>query len=342
MTRKLNRNYSLSVVVAFVAMLALLIAAAVRAQVTSAGQPSGQANTVLAQTGASAPAQAERPLSPWTGAGGPPVSRSHTKRHGARPMDENPLFLPAVTYDSGGIDTVSVAVGDVNGDGNPDAVVVNAIYGEYEFWGSVSVLLGNGDGTFQPAVTYGTGGTSTAGIAVADVNGDGRPDLLVINPCGWNQCTFVNNAEGTVGVLLGNGDGTFQPAVTYGTGGASTAGIAVADVNGDGRPDLLVINPCGPEWCWADPEEGTVGVLLGNGDGTFQPVVTYPSGGIGGTVTAGIAVADVNGDGKPDVVVPNYCDYCGGDGSVTVLLGNGDGTFRRAVSYDSGGGGRPG
>ncbi len=335
MTRKFSRNYSLSVVASFIAILILVIAATVLAQTTGAGQTTGQTKAVLAPAGT--PAQAERPLPPWTGAGSSPVSRSQTKRHGARPMDGNPLFLPVVTYDSGGFGAQSVAVGDLNGDGNQDAVVVNG-YSSF-----VSVMLGNGDGTFQPGVLYWTGGLTGGvgdpaepGIAIMDLNGDGKPDLLVSNPCGYYNCAISPTEEGTVGVLLGNGDGTFQPAVTYGTGGVGAAGIAVADVNGDGKPDLLVINPCGPGWCpYNYPTEGTVGVLLGNGDGTFQPAVTYPSGGIGSVWAAGIAVADLIGNGKPDVVVANNCFYCGG--SVTVLLGNGDGTFQPAVSYDSGG-----
>src|SRR6266852_6957235 len=104
MTRKLTRNSPLSIVAPFIAVLTLLIAAAVLAQVTGAVLPSGKTNAVSAQLGAAAPAQAERPSIPRTdGAGRFPVGRSHTKRHGAFPMDSNsPLFLPAVAYDSGG------------------------------------------------------------------------------------------------------------------------------------------------------------------------------------------------------------------------------------------------
>jgi hypothetical protein len=157
----------------------------------------------------------------------------------------------------------------------------------------VGVLLGNGDGTFQTAVNYGSGGYLATSVAVADVNGDGKPDLVVAN--------FAGN----VGVLLGNGDGTFQTAVTYGTGGGDTQSVAVADVNGDGKPDLVVA--------------GNVGVLLGNGDGTFQTAVTYGSGGYD---PASAAVADVNGDGKPDLVVANECtdSSCDTNGTVGVLI----------------------
>jgi hypothetical protein len=189
----------------------------------------------------------------------------------------------------------------------------------------VGVLLGNGDGTFQAAVTYGSGGSSgpfwPVSIVIADVNGDHKPDLVV-----------ANGGSGTVGVLLGNGDGTFQPAVTYGSGGMFPVSVAVADVNGDGKPDLFVANECADSSC-----DGSVGVLLGNGDGTFRVAVTYSSGGVYGL---SVAVADVNGDGKSDLLVANGCanlDLCGREGGVAVLLGNGDGTFRAATKYLSGG-----
>jgi hypothetical protein len=303
MTRKLSRKYSLSVVASCIAVLTLLIAAAVLAQTTGADQTSRKANAVLAPAGAFAPAQAERPLIPWTdGAGCFPVSRSQTKRQGPVPMDSNPpLFLPAVTYGSGELgNPTSVVIADVNGDGKPDIVVANECADSCDFGGAVGVLLGNGDGTFQTAVTYLTG-VDESSVAVADVNGDGHPDLVVANANG-------------VDVLLGNGDGTFQTAVAYRSGGSS---VAVADVNGDGHPDLVVAAANG------------VDVLLGNGDGTFQTAVTYGSGGAG---PQSVAVADVSRDGKPDLLVANW-----GSNSVGVLLNNGDGTFQTAVTYGSGG-----
>jgi len=177
-------------------------------------------------------------------------------------------------------------------------------------------------------VTYGSGGLYARSVAVADVNGDGKPDLAVANLC----LTEYNCPNGLVGVLLGNGDGTFQTAVTYGSGGYYAMSVAVADVNGDGKPDLVVANNCTSgdfsNGC-TDPS-GTVGVLLGNGDGTFQAAVTYGSGGY---YSSSVAVADVNGDGKPDLVVANECaDTSCTNGSVGVLLGNGDGTFQAAVA----------
>jgi len=320
MTRKFSRNYSLSVVVPFIAILILLIATAALAQTSGAGPTSGKANAVLALAGVSALAQAERPLSPWTGAGSSPVSRPHTKRHGAHPMDGGPpLFLPAVTYPSGGAWPTSAAVADVNGDGKPDIVVANS--------GSntVGVLLGNGDGTFQPAVTYDSGGVYPWSVAVADLNGDGAPDIVVVN-C---NAECQGGEESTAGVLLNNGDGTFREVVTYDTGeGGYAMGIAIADVNGDGKPDLVIAN-CGG--CFGYEYPGSVSVLLGNGDGTFQGAWTYlmwwPSS---------VAVTDVNGDGRPDIVVATG-GYVGEPGQVGVLLGNGDGTFQSAGSYDSSG-----
>jgi hypothetical protein len=212
-------------------------------------------------------------------------------------------FQPVVSYGSGGVIPLSVAVADVNGDGQPDLLVAN-------FWasfqnpnGTVGVLLGNGDGTFQSTVAYATGGTggpnSGGSVAVADVNGDGKLDLLT-----------ANEGNATVGVLLGNGNGTFQPVVTYSSGGNGANSVAVADVNGDGNPDLLV----------ATSLSTTVGVLLGNGDGTFQSAVTYSSGGL--NRASSVAVADVNGDGKPDLLAGTCNSSSCFVGAVSVLLNN--------------------
>jgi hypothetical protein len=207
-------------------------------------------------------------------------------------------FQKVTTYDTR-YDAYSLAIADVNGDGQSDVLVTSAGNSK------VGVLLGNGDGTFQPVVVYDPGGRSARSVAVADVNGDGKPDLLVANVCTIDS-TCPNSV---VGVLLGNGDGTFQPAVTYDTGGFGASSIEVADVNGDGKPDVLVANMF----------SNTVGLLLGKGDGTFKAVVTYSSG---GSFPFSIAVADVNGDAEPDLLVAECANSTCSPGAVGVLLNN--------------------
>jgi len=230
-------------------------------------------------------------------------------------------FQTAVTYDAGGLNPggnlFSIAVADVNGDGKPDIVV--SLYRGSGGGGGVAVLLNKGDGTFLSAVTYSSGGLAAYFVAVADVNGDGKPDIAVANYCGAT-CGY-----GSVGVLLGNGDGSFQAAVAYSSDEPATQSVTVADVNGDGSPDLVVVS---------QGQQG-VSVLLSNGDGTFKTAATYASGGEEPYL---VAVADVNEDGKPDLLVTNLFSSNGNgtDGTVGVLLGNGDGTFQVAVPYDSG------
>jgi hypothetical protein len=237
-------------------------------------------------------------------------------------MDQNPpLFVPTAVYDSGGLSASRLAVGDLNGDGQPDLVVANQCHTCNP--GSVGVLLGNRDGTFQPAVGYRSGGWNPWWIAIGDINGDGKPDLVAAN--------FGN----TVGVLLGNGNGTFQAPVVYSSGGYETFSVAIGDVNGDRMPDLAVAS-----WCPRDVTctNGVVAVMLGNGDGTFQTPVVYSSGGY---QAYSVAIRDVNGDGKPDLIASNNCYDAGNcsNGGVGVLLGNGDGTFQAAASYSGGGSG---
>jgi uncharacterized membrane protein len=242
-------------------------------------------------------------------------------------------FHAAVNYDSGGQSAYSIVVADINGDGKLDLVVANGCDGSNCSTGGVGVLLGKGDGTFKKAVVYRSGAASVFGsrVAVGDLNGDGKLDLAVATTgagCG-NGCP-----KGLVAVLLGKGDGTFKKAKTYRTGGFDAIGwVAIADVNGDKKPDLVVANYCATE-CSFPPAQGSVGVLLGKGDGTFRAVKTYPSGGDG---TVSVAVADLNKDGKPDILVANCGPLACGPGSpggnVGVLIGNGNGTFKPVVNY---------
>jgi hypothetical protein len=257
---------------------------------------------------------------PTAGPLGSFLERGTAGVHGA--MSATSIFLEPTTYGSGGYNPKSVIVADVNGDGKLDVLGVNECADSSCASGSVSVLLGNGDGTLQPPVTYSSGGQTALSLTAADVNGDGKLDLIVVNQCA------PGCANSSVSVLLGNGDGTFLPAVTYSFGTVLASSAAVADVNGDGKPDLIV---AGVACCYQQfYNYAAVGVLLGNGDGTFQTVVTYDSNPGGSSAASSVAVADVNRDGHPDLVVGN-------GSNVGVLLGNGDGTFQTAATFNTGG-----
>ena len=245
----------------------------------------------------------------------------------------SPIFMPPVTYSTGGQFTSSVAAADLNGDFNLDLIVIGNCgpVGVGGCFGaaSVGVLLGKDDGTFQEVVTYPTGGCDARSLAVADVNGDGRMDVVVANFCGLGSSELTN-----IAVFLGNGDGTLQPPKTSNPGGFGPLSVAVADLNGDGKPDFIVANWYNYEY-YCCPSSNAA-VLLGNGDGTFQAHGTY----LDSEMTTSVAVADVNGDSQPDVVVALACQYfhCEpGGGGIAILINRGDGTFQDPRRYSSGG-----
>jgi hypothetical protein len=240
----------------------------------------------------------------------------------------------------------SVAIGDFNGDGNQDiAVPVTSAASD------LTILLGNGDGTFTEGPILSAVNRNFNNVVTADFNGDGKLDLAIslanfnqvqillgngdgsftpLAPISFGAVTFVatgdfnldgkpdlavvNEGTSSVTILLGNGDGTFtRKAVLPQTGLAQ--GITVGDLNRDGIPDLAVINPVSQ----------TVSILLGKGDGNFTQVKTQPATGI---EPLSIAIGDFNGDGNPDMAVTNQNDGFPNPGTITLMLGNGKGNFR--------------
>lgn len=254
-----------------------------------------------------------------------------------------------------------VSAVDVNGDGIPDLVTVSSlpVCGDANF-GTTGVSLGNGDGTFQPATIFDSGGCSyPAFIGIGDLNGDGFFDLVVGS---GQQSSFLatpqlsillNLTNGTFpaaqlatsggsggvatgdfnhdgnldvamadgSVYLGNGNGTLQ----FRGGTASLGGVQVqtAEFSHDNNLDLAAAVECVAAGCSGG---GALAIALGNGDGSFLPATALPSGGF---YSESLVIADFNHDGKPDVAILNNCVNltCIGGGSVTVFLGNGNGTF---------------
>jgi hypothetical protein len=184
---------------------------------------------------------------------------------------------------------VVVAIADLNADQRPDLAVATALTpGGFEGGRTISVLLGNGDGTFKPKTDLATG-YAPASVAIGDLNGDGRPDLAV-----------ANSRAATVSVLLGNGDGSFGSNTDF-IAGYYPLAVAIGDLDGDGRPDLAVTNE----------GSNSVSALLGDGHGRFESRTHF---GTDNSPYSG-TIADLNGDGRLDLVVANS-----GSNTVSVLL----------------------
>jgi hypothetical protein len=207
-------------------------------------------------------------------------------------------FAKAVTFSSGGQNPYGIAVGDLNHDGIPDLVVANYGTEQNGDYGNIAVLLGKGDGTsFDPPVLYPIGKyEDPSSLILGDFNGDGNLDIAV---------TTLNSHA--VHVMLGHGDGTFSRPRSFFASSTGAGSIVTADFNGDGRLDLAVTSCYIPNPCY-------VAVLLGSGDGTFQPPVKFP---IGGGPTQ-LVVADFTNDGKPDLATVGTGPH--DQGHVSILL----------------------
>jgi hypothetical protein len=190
-----------------------------------------------------------------------------------------------------------VAVADYNNDGKLDVAVA---------YDSLQILMGNGNGTFQDPVSY-NAGQDLADIAAGDVNHDGFVDLAL-----------PDEKTNSLNIMLNRGDGTFKPPTSFATGD-SPLSVALGDVNKDGNPDAVVGN--GDVIGFSN---STFSVLLGNGDGTFQPKMDF----VTGLAPSQIVLADFNRDRKLDVATLRYSP-----GTLSVMLGNGNGTFGTQTDY---------
>jgi hypothetical protein len=227
-------------------------------------------------------------------------------------------FSPQVAYPVGTNPNGGLVI-DVNGDGLPDVVVANQ---DEDLIGSVFVLLNLGGGRLAAAVAT-TACQAPIGVAAGDLDGDGRPDLVV--GCSGFNTSAGTGVDGGVLVLINEGSGTFGQGVVHASA-PEPAFPAVGDVNGDGLPDVVINHEID-----AFPDGGGgVGVLLNLGNGALGPESIY----LAGVWPHSTAVADLNGDGLPDLAVGSSWGLAGP--AVSVLLNLGGGTFGAPVAYPAG------
>jgi FG-GAP-like repeat len=237
-------------------------------------------------------------------------------------------FQRALQFTSIGVRSGVATVGDFNRDGKRDLAIAAECATAPNCQGILSILLGKGDGTFQTPITYPSGGIFPSSIDVGDFNGDGNLDLVLANGC--TSASSCNN--GFFSLFLGNGDGSFQPAMNFPAGGRFSDSIAAADFNGDGKLDVAVAGTVVP--CTQCSLRGLVSIVLGNGDGTFQAPFTAL---MDTAFAPQLTIGDFNSDGKPDVAVVAGVTNSNSQGFLTVFLGKEDGTLLPATSFKSGG-----
>jgi hypothetical protein len=223
--------------------------------------------------------------------------------------------------DGGSLWAQSLTAGDLDGDGRPDVVVGLDDYGG-ETGGQIGVMLTRDGGVLSPETSYvntvlpgPAGGTYFRGpstLAIADLDGDGKNDVV------------VTTTDAHAGVYMNRGDGILGPEMEYvigkdGVSGAHTR-VAVGDLDGDGRPDLAI----------ATNVEPMVGVLLNTGGGTFAPIVPVVASDASGSGYSYLAIADLDGDGKNDIVTSGFY---GDEPGVSVLINKGKATFAPPVTY---------